>query len=317
MSLPIVSVIVPVYNTEKYLPECIESVLFQSYTDFELLLIDDGSTDGSGLICDEYARKDFRIKVVHKSNGGVSSARNEGLDIARGEYVCFVDSDDWVCKDYLKNLVLGMKRGTDLVIAALADGTSPSYSTYFDLNEYFRVYSRLALIYSPCAKLFRNKIIIDSCLRFDTNVNYGEDTLFNLAYLLYAKQITLIPESNYYPRPRMGSLGHYQYDFECEYSVYKKFYKSVNLLIGWRKIKDSDAVSLLYALVCRFSYRALNAIYRLTALNHKERRKLLRQIDTNLIGKYLYPQNAKERIIKYLFAMRLEGLYDFMRIVIR
>ena len=111
MSLPIVSVIVPVYNTEKYLPECIESVLFQSYTDFELLLIDDGSTDGSGLICDEYARKDFRIKVVHKSNGGVSSARNEGLDIARGEYVCFVDSDDWVCKDYLKKFSIGYEKG--------------------------------------------------------------------------------------------------------------------------------------------------------------------------------------------------------------
>ena len=88
-----VSIIVPVYNTEKFLHRCIDSILAQTYTDFELLLIDDGSKDSSGTICDEYAAQDARVRVFHKENGGVSSARNLGLDNARGEWVTFVDSD--------------------------------------------------------------------------------------------------------------------------------------------------------------------------------------------------------------------------------
>ena len=95
---PTISVIIPVYNTEMYLRRCIDSVLAQTYQDFELLLIDDGSKDSSGAICDEYAAKDARVRVFHKENGGVSSARNLGLDNARGEWVTFVDSDDYIEK---------------------------------------------------------------------------------------------------------------------------------------------------------------------------------------------------------------------------
>ena len=114
---PAVSVIVPVYNTEKYLEECIQSVLNQSFTDFELLLIDDGSTDQSGLICDKYAKKDNRIRVFHKINGGVSSARNLGLDNAKGEWITFVDSDDCLKPDYLMNLYACVNAKVDLIIA--------------------------------------------------------------------------------------------------------------------------------------------------------------------------------------------------------
>ena len=96
MTTPVLSIIVPVYNVEKYLARCIDSILAQTFTDFELILVDDGSTDNSGEICDEYAGKDPRIIVIHKENGGVSSARNHGLDIARGEYITFVDSDDQI-----------------------------------------------------------------------------------------------------------------------------------------------------------------------------------------------------------------------------
>ena len=99
----LISVVVPVHNTEKYLPRCIESLLEQDFYDFELLLIDDGSKDNSGKICDEYAKKDHRIQVHHKKNGGVSSARNVGIDMAKGKWICFVDSDDWVNKSYLSD----------------------------------------------------------------------------------------------------------------------------------------------------------------------------------------------------------------------
>ena len=96
-----VSVIVPVFNVEKYLKQCIESILSQTYRNLEILLIDDGSTDSSGIICDQYGEKDQRVKVVHKKNGGLSSARNMGIDAATGAYIAFVDSDDSVCSQYI------------------------------------------------------------------------------------------------------------------------------------------------------------------------------------------------------------------------
>ena len=99
-----VSIIVPVYNVEKYLQRCIESILTQTETDFELLLIDDGSKDKSGLICDEYAQKDKRVNVIHKENGGVSSARNLGIEKANGEWMCFIDADDYVRQDFLSDI---------------------------------------------------------------------------------------------------------------------------------------------------------------------------------------------------------------------
>lgn len=96
MSTPKISCIVPVYNVEKYLRRCVDSILAQTFTDFELILVDDGSPDGCPAICDEYAEKDSRVRVIHQENKGVSAARNAGLDMARGEYVCFVDGDDEV-----------------------------------------------------------------------------------------------------------------------------------------------------------------------------------------------------------------------------
>ena len=103
--MPKLSVIVPVYNTEKYLRECVDSILAQTFTDFELILVDDGSTDGSGAICDEYAGKDSRIRVIHQENGGATLARRSGVRIAQGEYVAFVDSDDWIAQHIYQNMM--------------------------------------------------------------------------------------------------------------------------------------------------------------------------------------------------------------------
>jgi glycosyltransferase involved in cell wall biosynthesis len=115
----LISVIVPVYNVEKYLPRCIESILNQTYRNFELILVDDGSTDRSGQICDEYKVKDERIRVLHKPNGGQSEARNEGIEQARGEYINFFDADDFAEKDILEYLIsLARKYNADLVVTA-------------------------------------------------------------------------------------------------------------------------------------------------------------------------------------------------------
>ena len=123
MKTPKISIIVPVYNAEKYLHRCIESILAQTFKDFELLLIDDGSKDSSGYICDEYAEKDERVRVLHKVNGGVSSARNLGLNNARGEWGTFADSDDEVCEDWLSTFVDNLD-GYDAVVTGFFFVTS-------------------------------------------------------------------------------------------------------------------------------------------------------------------------------------------------
>ena len=122
MSNAKISVIVPVYNVEKYLPRCIESILNQTYKDFELILVDDGSLDNSGKICDYYANKDSRVKVIHKKNEGPSLARNVGLDIAKGDFVSFVDSDDWIEETTYEQLM-------DIILATHADIVRFSWET--------------------------------------------------------------------------------------------------------------------------------------------------------------------------------------------
>lgn len=112
----LVSVIVPVYKVEKYLHRCIDSIINQTYKNLEIILVDDGSPDNCGKICDEYAEKDNRIKVIHKSNGGLSSARNAGLDVANGDYVYFVDSDDYIDTKLVEdNLNLAIEHDADMV----------------------------------------------------------------------------------------------------------------------------------------------------------------------------------------------------------
>ena len=116
MNQPLISVIVPIYQVEQYLSQCVDSILNQTYTNLQIILVDDGSPDGCGRICDEYARKDARIHVIHKKNGGVSSARNMGLDAAEGEYLCFVDGDDWIEPDTYERMMAHMQGDPSLDI---------------------------------------------------------------------------------------------------------------------------------------------------------------------------------------------------------
>lgn len=182
----LVSVIVPVYNVEKYLHRCIDSILAQTFTDFELLLINDGSKDNSGEICDEYAVKDERIRVFHKENGGASAARNYGLDKAAGMYVCFIDADDWVDKDYLEQLL--PVDGEDMVMCSFMYDTKE----VFHISELVRDRQNIGkdlhilidhlAICAPWCKVMRRDIIEQNNIRFDTEVSAGEDMLFICDY---------------------------------------------------------------------------------------------------------------------------------------
>jgi glycosyltransferase involved in cell wall biosynthesis len=187
--MPKISVIIPVYNVEKYLERCIDSVLSQTFTDFECILIDDGSLDNSGKICDEYAKKDVRIKVIHQENGGVSCARNAGLDIAQGEWITFIDSDDWVDENYLELMYNNaVNNNCELSICGWRsideNGKLMAKSKQFPVIFFDKVSAKKTLLgfkyftTSTWCKLVYRQYIYENNIRFDMEVTVCEDGLF-------------------------------------------------------------------------------------------------------------------------------------------
>ena len=198
------SIIIPVFNTEVYLPACIDSILSQSFTDFEVLLVDDGSGDGCATLCDSLAERDSRIRVFHKENGGISSARNVGLGYAVGEWIYFVDSDDQVLPGGLQTLVDCIRDDVDMVMAGYErsreDGKTYRVEerlvTRFDRRESLStLYERYEKYYEYLGycwmRLFRNRIIQEFHIRFDTAIRIKEDTLFVVQYLCRSNGITV------------------------------------------------------------------------------------------------------------------------------
>ena len=199
-----ISVIVPLYNAKKYLHRCIDSILAQTFTDFELLLVDDGSTDSSDAICDEYAEKDSRVRVFHKKNGGVSSARNLGLVNTKGEYVMFVDSDDYMLPTMCELMLRTIEnKSADLVVCGTTETGGGFWRPRFDedfskeqLKERFVSLLHTELLSPPWNKIYK-KVKIGN-LRFREDISFGEDLLFNIQYLDICNKISFIKESPYY-----------------------------------------------------------------------------------------------------------------------
>lgn len=206
---PVISVIVPVYKAEEYLPRCIESIIAQTFVDFEVLLIDDGSPDNSGKICDDYAIKDKRIKVFHKSNGGVSSARNLGLDNAKGIWVSFIDADDYVSPDFFE---LGDCVGCEVlqksyVVINEEDNSVehkylPEIDSFRTKDDFYRFFvtRRTSALWD---KFILRELIGET--RFNTKVHIGEDFLFFLSLLSRIKQYKFNRKGYYNYIIRKGS----------------------------------------------------------------------------------------------------------------
>lgn len=203
-----ISVIIPVYNTEKYLTECLDSLIAQDFKDWECILVNDGSTDQSGLICDQYAQADKRFRVFHTKNSGVSIARNTGITHASGKYITFIDSDDMVDNTYLTHLYEGMMESkADLVVCGLqrlltsgeirklsAQGRVQIGSENTDL--FVELHSKF-LLYGPVVKLYHTHIIKDQQIRFPEGIHFGEDLIFNLAYMSHINTIFAIDSTGY------------------------------------------------------------------------------------------------------------------------
>lgn len=243
----LVTIIIPVYNAEKFLERCVMSILEQTYKNWELLLIDDGSPDNSGRLCDDWSKKDSRVKVYHKKNGGVSSARNLGLDEAKGDWIMFVDSDDWISKDCL-----------EVCLASLA-----AHNCDVLQYNYYKVYPngnqiQESNISSPASTLeeyvsaapgtvgvcvgggiYRKSIIEEHGIRFDERMKYAEDGVFVLTTLLYSARMMHIEPSMYFYYMNENSAMHrinidayldsliLQIDFLDKHSVFQKLYRNL------------------------------------------------------------------------------------------
>ena len=253
---PKVSIIVPVHNAQATLSRCVSSILHQEYTDFELLLIDDGSTDASGTLCDEFASQDERVTVIHKENSGVSDTRNLALSKAEGIYLQFVDSDDWITPDATKRFVkTAEENACDLVIAdfyrVIGERLSPKGN--IDTAEPFsREQYAAYMMESPADfyygvlwnKLFCREIVEKYRLRMDSSVSWCEDFMFNLEYIRHAKVFCAIQIPLYYYVKTKGSLASQGMNlpkavkmkrevFDC----YNNFYKNIFSEEDYEKIR--------------------------------------------------------------------------------
>lgn len=201
----LVSIVIPIYNVEDFLESCLNSVKNQSYKDIEVLLVDDGSKDNSKKICDKFIEIDDRFKYVYQKNSGVSSARNNGMRNARGEYITFVDGDDYLDEEHIEKMVNGLSQ-SELAISGRKNVTESGIEVEFknDRNitfarkELINQILKTGIVYSfPWNKIYKLKILHDNGIQFDESLDYGEDLVFNIQYALLTRKSTLITGSTY------------------------------------------------------------------------------------------------------------------------
>jgi glycosyltransferase involved in cell wall biosynthesis len=261
----LVSIIIPVYNSSPYLKRCLDSVLAQTYTDFELLIIDDGSEDDSLSICRKYEQQDRRIKVFSKQNGGVSSARNVGLAHASGQWLCFIDSDDYVEKNHLEELVADIEDNVDFIMHGKHGLPKYSQSNYYfkivDTDNKQELFEEIKIspngqVYS---KLFRYAIIKKYNISFPEDVKLCEDVLFVLKYLSKVDKLKFRNIITYHYIYHKNSLYSRQVlNYQSNYVGFKKFN---NILYHDFNLSTIDTYTHLKRTYFNFLFRAMDALH--------------------------------------------------------
>ena len=262
MNKELISVIVPIYNVEKYVSECIESIINQTYTNLEIILVNDGSKDASGAICDQYATQDSRIKVTHKQNGGLSSARNAGLDIASGFWISFIDGDDTIDKFYFEKLI-SLSKEKDFVacrtVKDYSDGTSSIYyeTTLKDFclepykfqyfihdtihNEQNGVFTTDCIFNTCCRYILNRNIIESNHIRFKIGMIYVEDVCFMSEYFSHCKSGDLVDEHLYHYRMVISSITHKQKYDPNLFSIRKTLLESqTNSILSLQNLSNKE-----------------------------------------------------------------------------
>lgn len=306
---PFFSVIVPVYNVSQYLKRCIDSILSQSYGDFELLLVDDGSTDDSGRICDEYAKKDNRIKVFHKKNGGVSSARNKGIDEARGNYVVFVDSDDYILQDRLLQIMKLSDNNPDMIVEYYASPADCKYKYKIIDNKDFDIIKNVSVIWTSA---FSNEVLNTHNIRFDENIWHGEDSLFILEFFNSCSTVIFADEYGYvYEKGHEDGLNVKFQNWENELYVYKKINNISQKILDRLSKEQEETLSISFGQMLRVikaiykDENTLRFIDRIKALKHLRAEKynkdniLLKKFNSNMLIYLLF--NSKQYLLLDMF----------------
>ena len=290
----LVSVIVPVYNAEAYLEQCLESLLGQTYGNTEILLVDDGSTDGSGALCDAYAAKDARIKTLHKENGGASSARNAGLREATGDYIYFLDSDDHIEPTLLEKLLLSAKENdADLVFFdawALDENTGRISETNYNHRERYAPDTGKNLMAKMVAnkdfhmgvwQLFYRKAFLDRTqLRFVEGIIY-EDFLFTCRAYCLAERVSYVPEFLYTRRYRANSVM-------TAKKTMKNFTSAETVYYGVRDFSEANGNVVPDAYIARGAFNVITCYEALSGPEKKETRVQINAIKSDILAHGAY-----------------------------
>ena len=327
MGSKFVSIVVPVYNTQKYLSKCIGSILLQNHKDFELILINDGSTDDSGQICEDYMSKDSRIKVFHKENGGVSSARNLGINNASGDWICFIDSDDYVDDNFLEVFFQENILPKDIIIQGatkisengnILDNSRqyPNIKINHNHPEAIIKYDLFRNINEPYCKLFNKKIINQNNIEFPIGVSLGEDLLFVLNYLSYVENIILLPSVSYYIVSREGSLTKraHPYPERLKRSVLSE--PIVKKVITHFKLGDTRyGKCLLSSMVLEPRFNGIGYLYYLE-YNRKERINAIKKLldcDKEYF-RYYIASSKKRKLQNHFLRFFPASIYDLVNL---
>lgn len=303
--MPQFSIILPIYNVEKYLPACIDSVLNQTFKDYEIILVDDGSKDSSGSICDEYASKHDSIKTIHKSNGGLSDARNAGLKEAVGEYIFFIDSDDYLIdKNVLSRIISKIELSTPDVIAfksiKLFESTGKTSNNTADLSvsaravqpyqKYLELIDKDTYSNSAWSKVVRRSLLVDNNVEFETGL-LGEDNDWYYKVVSNIQSLELINEPLYVYRQREGSITNTYTNKNLDHLLWliekwTKYVEEGELTGNKQVIRNSLAKQYCHAIIgysslsdCREFYLRLKDLNYLLQYSENPRVKVFRKLN--------------------------------------
>ncbi|MGM9843051.1 MAG: glycosyltransferase [Muribaculaceae bacterium] len=271
---PLLSVIIPAYNVEKYIDHCLNTVTNQTYQNLEIILVDDGSPDNSGNIIDEWSKKDSRIKVIHKENGGLGFARNSGLEIATGDYIAFIDSDDYIDLNMYETLInKAIETKSDIVYCGFHKGVN--YDSFEDISDFSTeiTFNENQILDLSLAFVRKNPIIAKEKLAMSVwhsiyrknviKVNFyservvgSEDLHFQISAVLNSKQITFIPDCLYYYRYNGNSLSH-NLKFDI-YFRYKRLREYINALFIEKGVNNVADYLMLYITITYLRSKFLN-----------------------------------------------------------
>lgn len=310
MHTPKISVIIPVYNVESYVRKCIDSILNQTFSDFELLLVDDGSTDCSGVICDEYVQKDARIRVFHTPNQGVSAARNWGLDQALGEWITFVDADDWVEEGFLSTFFQAESSPKAIVYQNIIY----DYTAYHKGNKIAFSYNDVSFyvpdiihaisdykILSDCfiaAKMFNKEVIRQYGIRFCEDISLAEDMIFVRHYFYYVEEVHLHSLAAYHYMQRPSSLTNSYHSSEEQILIFGELRKVIISLLNRYPISDTSYIKELYT--------QHGLIHLLAACKEVNRRNFVAvfsyvRLHEDLVARYYVSPTLGSRIFQKIF----------------